>query len=171
MLVGGLIILLSAIVIGYGATALLIAVSGSDSENWQAYSMMMASSWMLGGIFIALGYVISVFVRERATAAGAAIGVWLIGVVLYDLGLMGLLLADEEQIISEGLFSTLIVANPTDAYRIFNLTGFETTRHVAGLADIGENAAIAPWLLLAVMAAWLLLPLVVTILRFGRREL
>jgi Cu-processing system permease protein len=133
---GHMIILLTAIVIGYGGTALAIAFS-SGAENWQVYLMMMASSWMLGGIFIALGYVISVFVAERATAAGAAIGVWLIAVVLYDLGLMGLLLADEEQAISQNLFSTLIVANPTDAYRIFNLTDFESTRLVAGMADIG----------------------------------
>jgi len=168
---GHMMILLSAIVIGYGATALVIAVTGNDVENWQAYLMMMASSWMLGGVFIALGYTISVFVQERATAAGAAIGVWLIGVVLYDLGLMGLLLADQEQRIGEGLFSTLIIANPTDAYRIFNLTGFESTRQVAGLSDIGANAAVNPGLLLAVMAVWLLVPLVVTILRFRKREL
>jgi Cu-processing system permease protein len=158
----------TAIVIGYGGTALVTAFS-SGAENWQAYLMMMVSSWMLGGIFIALGYVISVFVAERATAAGTAIGVWLFAVVLYDLGLMGLLLADEEQAISQNLFSTLIVANPTDAYRIFNLTSFESTRLVAGMADIG--AGVNPALLLVVMGVWLLVPLLVTILRFRKREL
>ena len=126
---------------------------------------------MFGGVFIALDYVISVFVEERATAAGAAIGVWLFSVVLYDLGLMSLLLVDEEQAISQNLFSTLIVANPTDAYRIFNLTGFESTRLVAGMADIGAGAAVNPAYLLLVMIAWLVLPLLVTILCFTRREL
>jgi Cu-processing system permease protein len=169
---GHMIILLSAIFIGYGGTALVIAFSGGDgAENWQAYFMMMASSWMLGGIFIALGYVISVFVEERATAAGAAIGVWLFTVVLYDLGLMSLLLVDEEQAISQNLFSTLIVANPTDAYRIFNLTGFESTRLIAGMADIGAGGVVNPGLLLVVMSFWLLVPLLVTVWRFRGREL
>ena len=167
---GHMVILQAAIVIGYGGTALVIVFS-SGIENWQAYLMMMASSWMLGGIFIALGYVISVFVTERATAAGGAIGVWLVAVVLYDLGLMSLLLADEEQAISQKLFSTLIVANPTDAYRIFNLTGFESTRLVAGMADIGAGAAVNPGLLVFVMGVWLVVPLLVTVWRFRGREL
>lgn len=169
---GHMAILLVALLIGYGGTALIIMFSAeSGAENWQAYSMMMASSWLLGGIFIALGYVISVFVRERATAAGAAIGVWLIAVVLYDLGLMSLLLNDEEQTISQNMFATLIVVNPTDAYRIFNLTGFDSVRQIAGMSDVGTSFAANPGVLLAVMVAWLLLPLLVTILHFRQREL
>lgn len=165
-----MIILLTAIGVGYGGTALLIGLSAKGgAENWQAYLMMMLSTWLLGGIFIAMGYLISVFVRERATAVGAAIGVWLVGVVLYDLGLMGLLLADKEQAISQNLFATLIVANPTDAYRIFNLTGLDSIKQVAGMSDSG--AAVNPALLLVVMAVWLLLPLFLTILQFRRREL
>jgi Cu-processing system permease protein len=171
-LIGHMVILLIAIVVGYGGTALLIMLSTNDgAENWQAYLMMMASTWLLGGCFIAMGYLISVFVRERATAAGAAIGVWLVGVVLYDLGLMGLLLADKEQAISQNLFASMIVANPTDAYRIFNLTGLDSIKQLAGMSDIGAGAAINPALLLIVMAAWLLLPLFLTILQFRRREL
>jgi Cu-processing system permease protein len=171
-LIGHMVILLIAIVVGYGGTALLIMLSTNDgAENWQAYLMMMASTWLLGGCFIAMGYLISVFVRERATAAGAAIGVWLVGVVLYDLGLMGLLLADKEQAISQNLFASMIVANPTDAYRIFNLTGLDSIKQLAGMSDIGAGAAINPALLLVVMAAWLLLPLFLTILQFRRREL
>ena len=171
-LIGHMVILLIAIVVGYGGTALLIMFSTNDgAENWQAYLMMMASTWLLGGCFIAMGYLISVLVRERATAAGAAIGVWLVGVVLYDLGLMGLLLADKEQAISQNLFASMIVANPTDAYRIFNLTGLDSIKQLAGMSDIGAGVAINPALLLVVMAAWLLLPLLLTILRFRQREL
>lgn len=170
--IGHMVILLTAIVVGYGGTALVIVFStNSGADNWLAYLMMMASTWFLGGIFIALGYLISVLVQERATAVGAAIGAWLVGVVLYDLGLMGLLLADEEQSISQNLFATLIVANPTDAYRIFNLTGLDSIKQVAGMSDIGASTAVNPALLLGVMAAWLLLPLLLTILRFRRREL
>lgn len=170
--VGHMTILLIAIVIGYGGTALAIAsVTGSSAGNWQAYVMMMASSWMLGGIFLALGYVISSLVAERATAVGAAIGVWMVGVVLYDFGLMSVLLADEEQTISQNLFSALIVVNPTDAYRIFNLTGFESVSQVAGMANIGVEFNLSPMLLLFVMGAWIVLPLMIAIFRFSQREL
>jgi Cu-processing system permease protein len=126
---------------------------------------------MLGGVFLALGYVISSLVAERATAVGAAIGVWLIGVVLYDFGLMSVLLADEEQTISQNLFSALIVVNPTDAYRIFNLTGFESVSQVAGMANIGVEFNLSPMLLLFVMGAWIVLPLMIAVFRFKQREL
>ncbi len=169
---GHMTIMLSAILIGYGGTALVIALAtDSGIENWQAYSMMMISTWLLGGIFVAMGYVISAYVQERATAVGAAIGVWLMGVVLYDLGLMGVLLADEEQKISQSLFTTLIVANPTDTYRIFNLTGFDTVSIAAGMADIGAKANLSPYILLLVMGIWILLPLMLTVFHFKRREL
>jgi len=165
-------ILLIAILVGYGGTALVMVLSTETSiEHWQAYLMMMASSWLLGAIFIAIGYVISVWVRERATAVGAAVGVWLCAVVLYDLGLMGLLLADKEQGLSQNLFATLIVANPTDAYRIFNLTGVDSIQQLAGMVDVGADFASHPALLLGVMSAWLVVPLIVTILRFRGREL
>ncbi|MFT5657100.1 MAG: Cu-processing system permease protein [Gammaproteobacteria bacterium] len=170
--IGHMMILALAIVIGYGVTALVIAFStGSSLENWQAYVLMMLSSWLLGGIFIALGYLISILVKERATAVGAAIGVWIVGVLLYDLGLMGILLADKDQLISQNLFTGLIVANPTDAYRIFNFTSIDAVSQVAGMADIGAKANVNPTMLLLVMATWIVVPLVITVVRFRRREL
>ena len=170
--VGHMVILLIAILIGYGGTALAIAMAtGSSVEHWLAYVIMMASSWLLGGVFLALGYVISALVEERATALGAAIGVWLVAVVLYDFGLMGVLLADTEQVISQNLFSALLAINPTDAYRILNLTGIESVSQVAGMANIGVKFNLSPWLLLVMLGMWIVLPLTITILRFDRREL
>lgn len=170
--VGHMVILLIAILIGYGGTALAIAMAtGSSVEHWLAYVIMMASSWLLGGVFLALGYVISALVEVRATALGAAIGVWLVAVVLYDFGLMGVLLADTEQVISQNLFSALLAINPTDAYRILNLTGIESVSQVAGMANIGVKFNLSPWLLLVMLGMWIVLPLTITILRFDRREL
>jgi Cu-processing system permease protein len=54
-----MIILLLAILIGCGSVALIIGVSNDNSaQNWLAYGLMMASSWLLGGVFVALGYFI-----------------------------------------------------------------------------------------------------------------
>ena len=46
---------------------------------------MMLSSVMLGAVFVGIGYLISVLVRERGTAGGVAIGVWLLFVLIYDM--------------------------------------------------------------------------------------
>jgi Cu-processing system permease protein len=169
---GHMLILLLAILIGCGSVALIIGVSSDNSaQNWLAYGMMMASSWLLGGVFVALGYFISVLVRERATAVGSAVGLWLLFVVLYDFALLGALLADEEQVISPELLATLLVANPTDAYRVFNLTSDAGVSQIAGMADIAAQAGLVQGVPLLVLAAWILASLLATIWMFSRREL
>ncbi len=106
---GHVMILFIAIFAGYGGAVIIMTLStGGSIEGWQAYVSMMFSSLVLGAVFIALGYLVSVLVKERATAAGAAIGLWLVFVVLYDLLLFGVLLVDKGQIISQQLFSLLI---------------------------------------------------------------
>ncbi len=170
--VGHMTILALAIFIGFGITAIVISViTGSSLAHWQAYLWMMLSSWLLGGIFVALGYVVSAYVQERATAIGVAIGVWLLGVLLYDLGLMGLLLADTEQTIGQNIFTGLLIANPTDSYRIFNLAGADMVGQLAGMANAGARADISPALLIIVMVTWIILPLLFTLKRFKQREL
>ncbi len=169
---GHLLILLIAIVVGYGGTVVVLTlVTDSGTEGWQAYATMMASTLVLGAVFIALGYLISVIVRERATAAGAAIGLWLVFVVLYDLLLFGALTMDEEQKISQQLFSMLMLVSPTDAYRVLNLSLFDGVSEAAGIAGVASDAGMSGMLLASSLVLWIILPLVATLLLFRRREL
>ncbi|MDH3343419.1 MAG: ABC transporter permease [Gammaproteobacteria bacterium] len=169
---GHVLILFVAILFGYGGAILLMTLfSGGSLEGWQAYVSMMASSLLLGAVFIALGYLVSVLVRERATAAGTAIGLWLVFVVLYDLILFGVLLMDEGQVIGQKLFSMLMLVSPTDTYRILNLSMFDTVSQAAGIAGVASGSGMSSLLLLTVMLLWMILPLAVTLLVFQRREL
>lgn len=169
---GHVIILFIAILVGYGGAILVMMLfTGVGSEGWQAYVVMMASSLLLGAVFVALGYLVSVLVRERATAAGAAIGLWLIFVVLYDLVLFGALLLDEGQLIGQQLFAALMLVSPTDTYRIFNLSMFEGVSQAAGIAGVASEANMNGVLLLGVMLLWLIVPLIATLMVFQRREL
>jgi len=140
-------------------------------EGWQAYVTMRASSLLLGAIFTALGYMVSVLVKERATAAGAAIGLWLVFVVLYDLVLFGALLVDKDQVIGQQLFSALMLISPTDSYRILNLSLFEGVSQAAGIAGVASGAGMSTALLILSMLLWVLAPLMATLFVFQRREL
>ena len=169
---GHSLILLVALLVGYGGAGLVLQFTGgADAESWRAYLVLMASSWLLGSAFIALGYLVSVLVRERATAAGVAVAVWLLFVVLYDLGLLGLLLADTEQALSTQLVAGLLLANPTDIFRIVNLTGSEAVSLLAGMAEAGRAAGFQPALLVALLLGWVVVPLALTVIRFQRKEL
>lgn len=169
---GHMMILLAAVVIGYGGAAVItVLFTDNGIEGWQAYVTMMGSSLLLGAIFLGLGYLVSILVRERSTAAGAAIVLWLIFVVLYDLALLGLLLADHEQRISQTLFSALMLVSPSDTYRLLNLTAFESVGQAAGIAGVAARSGFGLSLLLGLMVAWVVLPLAATMAVFHRREL
>ncbi len=165
-------ILAIAILVGYGGVAAAItAIEGVDREGLIAFAVMMASSLVLGMVFIAFGYLASAVSRERATAAGIAVGLWLLLVVVYDLVLVGLLVLDDAQAIGGTLFSALMLLNPADAYRILNLTGSQAVSAVAGMADLGAAARPALATTVAALFGWLLLAIAATVMVFRKREL
>ncbi len=169
---GHVLILFIAILVGYGgAVVVMTLVTGGSVEGWQAYAVMMASSMLLGAVFIALGYLVSVLVKERATAVGAAIGLWLVFVVLYDLLLLGALTLDKDQLIGQQLFSMLMLVSPTDSYRVLNLSSFEGVSEAAGMAGVASEAGLSGALLVSAMLLWVVVPLAGTLLVFQRREL
>jgi Cu-processing system permease protein len=171
--VGHLSILAFATLLGYGAAAGALAATGAaiDPDSWRAFAALVGSSVLLGAVFIAVGYLVSALVRERGTAAGIAIGIWLAFVLIYDMALLGLLVVDQGQLISGNLLNALLLLNPTDAYRLFNLTGFAQVSAFSGMAGIAETASLSPSALLAALAAWALVPLSLAAVAFSRREL
>jgi Cu-processing system permease protein len=169
---GHVMILFIAILAGYGGAVLIMTIlTGSSLDGWQAYAIMMLSSLALGAVFIALGYLVSVLVKERATAAGTAIGLWLVFVVLYDLLLFAVLLIDKDQVINQQLFAALMLISPTDTYRILNLSMFDGVSQAAGIAGVASEAGMSGTLLSSVLILWIITPLVATLLVFQRREL
>lgn len=169
---GHLAVLTLAIVIGYGSAAALVGVlGGADGQAWLAFAALCLSSVLLGAVFLALGYLLSAVCDERAKAAGLAIALWLFLVVLYDLGLLGLLLADKDQILAPPVFAGLLLANPTDAFRVFNMTLFDGARQLSGFAGLGAELLPNRALPLAALGAWVLGALGLASLFFMRREL
>ena len=171
--VGHLSILAFATLLGYGAAAGALLATGAeiDAESWTAFGSMIGSSILLGAAFIAVGYLVSALVRERGTAGGIAIGIWLVFVLIYDMALLGLLVVDQGQLLSGGLLNALLLLNPTDAYRLFNLTGSGNVSAFSGMAGVAQTTTLGPSVLLAALAAWAILPLGLAALAFSRREL
>jgi Cu-processing system permease protein len=170
---GHIAILAFATLLGYGAAAGALAATGAeiDSDSWTAFTAMVASSVLLGAAFIAVGYLVSALVRERGTAGGIAIGVWLLFVLIYDMALLGFLVVDQGETISGGVVDALLLFNPTDAYRLLNLAGSAGVSSFSGMAGLAQNAALSTPALLASLAAWTLVPLALAAFLFSRREL
>jgi Cu-processing system permease protein len=170
---GHLAILAFATLLGYGAAAGALTATGAiiDPESWEAFASMVGSSILLGAVFIAVGYLVSALARERGIAGGTAIGIWLVFVLIYDMAFLGLLVVDQGQVVSGGLLDALLLLNPTDVYRLFNLSGSVNVSSLSGMAGIAENTTLRPPVLLAALAAWALVPLSLAAFAFSRREL
>ena len=164
-------ILTLALGVGYGSAGLLAAVgTGVTARDVSALMALILSSILLGAAFIALGYLISVSVRERATAIGLAVGLWLAMVILYDLALVGVLLADTKHLVGKDILTTAMLLNPADAFRVFNLSGFEATRDTALFGGLGESDGTLATPALLAMVGWLLAAGAIAFARFRSRE-
>lgn len=170
---GHLAVLGFATLVGYGAAAGALAATGAalDRDSLIAFAVLLGSSVLLGAVFIALGYLVSASARDRGTAAGIAIGLWLVFVLVYDMALLGVLVADQGRVLSGAAVRALMLLNPTDAYRMLNLAGLDATRAVSGMVGAAGGADFGPSILLPVLAAWVAVPLLVAAWTFSRREL
>ncbi len=163
-----------AITLGFGLAAIAIAMKSESDLSDQAWSgifRLLASSALLGAAFIAIGSMISASVRERGTAAGIAVGVWLLFVLVYDMGLLALLAADAGQNMSNSLVTGLLIANPTDTYRVFNLAGNSEVSALSGMAGLSAARQVSQFSLVTVLIMWVVMPLVAACFLFQRRPL
>ena len=168
---GHLAILAFATFCGYGAAALAMIATNAEvgTQSWIAFGSMVGYSVLLGAIFLAIGYLTSTLASERSTAGGIAIGIWLFFVLIYDMALLGGLVAAQGHTVPPLLLDLLLVANPTDAYRLLNL-GTGSAGALSGLAGIAENSRLSPPVLTIALVAWTIVPLAVANLIFSRRE-
>lgn len=171
--VGHLAVLAFATGLGYGIAAAALIATGSriDADSLAAFAAMIGSSVLLGSVFVAIGYLVSALVRDRGTAAGVCIGLWLLLVLIYDMALLGLLAVDQGRNLSAAGLDALLLLNPTDVYRLFNLTSFANVSTFAGMAGLAQSATLSAQVLLAALLLWTCVPLGLAAFAFSRREL
>ncbi|MBX8783488.1 ABC transporter permease [Ochrobactrum sp. GRS2] len=169
---GQLTILAFATLFGYGSTAVVLALTGGgiDTASWLALLSLIGSSILLGAVFIAIGFFASTIVRERSTAAGIAIGIWLLFVLIYDMALLGLLVFDQGQMIGTALLNILLLINPTDAYRLLNF-GTDGAGALTGMGGVAGTTTLSAGVLTLALGLWTAIPLGLSILIFSRKEL
>lgn len=148
-------VLALALVAGYGTAAVAaFATDPGAAAGLPALARLTLSSLALGATFLLAGYGLSALARRPGAAAGLAIGLWLVAVVLYDLGLLAAVVAAGEGGFATKVFPWLLVGNPADAFRLYNLAA----SGAAG-AGAGVDAAAASIPVVQALASILLWPL------------
>ncbi|MCU7376117.1 ABC transporter permease [Paucibacter sp. O1-1] len=129
------------------------------------YLGFMLSSVLLGLAFLSLALLLSVLARERSKASGLAIALWFGFVLVFDLLMLGLLVASGGEWGGQALAYVLLL-NPTDVFRILNVFSLDQVRSLYGLASIVPPALANPWLMGGAMLAWIAAPLALASWRF-----
>ncbi|MCC5881033.1 MAG: ABC transporter permease [Halomonas sp.] len=160
------LILGAATALGFGIAGVVIAFAADGvvlGDLVASLGLLIVSSILLGWVFIAFAYLISVWVTEKARAAGLALGVWFLFVLVFDLGLLALLVSVQS---GADWLPWLLLLNPTDGFRLINMVSFESAQAYTGVTAIAQNSAFhAGWLML-VLVGWIVAPLGLAILRF-----
>lgn len=135
-----------------------------------AMGRFILSSILLGWGFIALIYLASVRVSEKPVAAGLALGIWFFFVLVFDLMLLGSLVASEGKL-SPDLLPWLLMLNPTDVYRLLNIVAFAEGSQLTGVLSLGSDLPVGSSGLWLALACWVLVPLAGAWALFGNRRL
>lgn len=166
-LLAHLAVLTFAVAVGYGSAALAALVTdGAALAGIPALWRLFWTSILLGAAFLCLGYALSALAQRPSGAAGLAIGLWLAMIVLYDLGLLAAVVTDGGGWFTTKLFPWLLVGNPADAFRLYNLATSDATAAAAGIG--GAANAIPPMHALVSMLVWPVLALGTAVLIFRR---
>jgi Cu-processing system permease protein len=142
-----------ASIVGFGvAGAIAASLGGTSVESLLALVRLMATSILLGAVFVGLGYLISAVAGSSAAAAGLSAALWLIFVVLFDLALLAAVVIDGDGVFTRSVFPWVMTANPADAFRLWNIAGTETVAIAAGMGGVADS--LPGWAAPLSLAIW-----------------
>lgn len=164
----GLIIAL-AITLGFGLSGLWLFFQEQQIEVLWVFTRFIASAIALGLSFIAISYVISINVSEKSKAAGFALVVWFFFTLVFDLAVLAALVFGQQHFSETGL-SQLLMLNPADIFRLFNLAQLQPEQ-ASGILATALKQSIASWQLILLLLAWIIAPLSLALASFSRKSI
>ena len=153
-LVGALIAMCG---VGFGTAGVVAAVRSAGIDA-AAFARIALLSWVLAAAMLGLGMLISAMARRSGAALGTAVFVWLSLVFLGELGIMGTAVATRMPV--NALFFSAVL-NPVEAFRLASLSALSGSLDVLGPAGtyaVDTYGDSLEWLLLGVLAVWVVAP-------------
>jgi Cu-processing system permease protein len=129
---------------------------------------MVVLAFMLALVSLSIGFLISSMVRKGSTAISIALFIWLLLLIFGDLGLMGTSMVLK---LGVGQLFTLTLLNPMQIFKIAAILNIRGSLEVLGPAGIYALRTYGSQLLpglIAVLAAWTLVPMSLAYISFRR---
>ncbi|MBF0609186.1 MAG: ABC transporter permease subunit [Candidatus Magnetobacterium sp. LHC-1] len=156
-------------VLGFGLCGVvLVAKTGIGSLG--SYLAFMLNSVILGLMFLSISFLVSVVFYERSKVIAFTIFLWLFFTILYDMGLIGVLIVTKG-VLSPKIFSALLMLNPVDVYRILNFVTIGKYMIFLGMSSVDLPKFINAPVLWVVCLLWVCIPLLLSYRFFKKRYL
>jgi len=161
-------ILAVASFVGFGSAAVLLSLEAFSLDLVISFFIFVTSATLLGAVFLALAHLLSLLVTEKTRAAGLALFVWFFFTLLYDLGLLSVLVGTEGWLNQTSLKIALL-ANPTDVFRLINLAHLEA-EGTGLLASMGQ-LTFGYGTLFSLMILWIVGCIAASTIRFKYKSI
>lgn len=156
-------------VVGLGISGVVLLITLGIKAAF-SYIIFMLNSIVLGLIFLSVSFLVSILFKERTRVIAFTVFLWLFFVILYDLGLIGLLIVTNGSVGNE-IFSIFLTLNPIDVYRILNFLSIGELKVFLGLASIELPVYMNAPVLWIMSLLWVVIPLLMSYYLFKRRYL
>lgn len=164
--------LVASTLVGFGAAGILIALRAGGSD-FGRYLLLLALSAALEIAFLSLAMLIAAVTSNRVRALGAAVALWFLTVLLYDLLVVGgAVLIGAKQL--SAVLVMLLLLNPVDLVRVLGVLSLDSVMAfgATGASLMRMFGAIgAPVVLALALLAWMALPLWGALRLFRRADL
>ena len=155
--------------IGFGWAGAALALRGAGG-SLGSFGVLILLTTLLALGMLSVGYLVSSVTRQTSAALGIVVTLWLVLVIVGDLGLMGSALVMG---LRPDSLLALTLVNPLDTYKLVSVQILQTSLEVLGPAGVYAidrfGARLTP-VLLAIEAVWVVLPLPIGYWLFKRTD-
>jgi len=161
------------IIMGFGIAGIIIALNVANT-NFLDYLIFIASTILLGLVFLCLAIFFSTLFNKRSTAMGGAILLWFLfnmilpiiftGLLAMSVGLQGLI----EGTIPEW-YHYLTLINPLSIYG--NLNSIALNLSFGGQANFTYPSIFSGGLMAGLLLLWIVIFLLLSIWRFNKKDI
>lgn len=158
----------SSIIIGFGVGGIVIALNASLDVI--AYLIFIIASILLALSYISISMMFSSLLKRRSTAMGAAIFLFFLFAMIWGIISFGLL-----------VMSGSSIENAPDWYYVFNLINPVHSFSVIVTLNISSISKLAnmyhppsfynPWTASFILLLWIILPLIISIYYFNKKDI
>lgn len=165
---GGAAALFAGLALGFAGTAFALAFDAGIEAS--AFSWLVGLAVLLLLASFSIGMLISVLAGRSSVAVGLAVFVWVVLLFLGDLGLMATAVATD---VDFQLLIGIALLNPAEVFKVASISQIGASLDALGPAgnylarNLGDG--LLP-VLLALLAAWIMLPVTLAVAVLRRRD-